>query len=96
MTDGSDREEAVRDAVEVSQSGAPAGGHTIRDRFAADEIFQTTERRLETAREGGPDRQLSVYEWVVGGVSGSERVYVTVDEEPTSDRSRDTNHMPQL
>ncbi|GGN85655.1 MULTISPECIES: formate/nitrite transporter family protein [Haloarcula] len=40
MSDDTDRETAVRDAVDVSQSGAPAGGHTIRDRFSADEIFQ--------------------------------------------------------
>ena len=40
MADDIDRKEAVRDAVDVSQSGAPAGGHTIRDRFSADEIFQ--------------------------------------------------------
>jgi formate/nitrite transporter FocA (FNT family) len=40
MADDNDREEAVREAVDVSQSGAPAGGHTIRDRFSADEIFQ--------------------------------------------------------
>ncbi|WP_276271663.1 formate/nitrite transporter family protein [Haloarcula litorea] len=40
MSDGPDRETAVRDAVDRSQSGAPAGGHVIRDRFSADEIFQ--------------------------------------------------------
>ncbi|WP_284007567.1 formate/nitrite transporter family protein [Haloarcula pelagica] len=40
MTDDTDRERAVRDAVDRSQSGAPAGGHVIRDRFSADEIFQ--------------------------------------------------------
>ncbi|GCF12793.1 hypothetical protein Harman_07280 [Haloarcula mannanilytica] len=40
MADNNDREEAVRDAVDVSRSGAPAGGSVIRDRFSADEIFQ--------------------------------------------------------
>ncbi|MDT3434778.1 formate/nitrite transporter family protein [Haloarcula sp. 1CSR25-25] len=40
MADNDDREEAVRDAVDVSRSGAPAGGSVIRDRFSADEIFQ--------------------------------------------------------
>ncbi|MBV0900678.1 formate/nitrite transporter family protein [Haloarcula salina] len=40
MSEDTDRETAVRDAVDRSQSGAPAGGRTIRDRFSADEIFQ--------------------------------------------------------
>jgi formate/nitrite transporter FocA (FNT family) len=40
MADDTDRERAVRDAVDRSRSGAPAGGHVIRDRFSADEIFQ--------------------------------------------------------
>jgi len=40
MPKDTDRETAVRDAVDRSQSGAPAGGRTIRDRFSADEIFQ--------------------------------------------------------
>ncbi|WP_254273794.1 formate/nitrite transporter family protein [Haloarcula marina] len=40
MGDDTDRERAVRDAVDRAQSGAPAGGRTIRDRFSADEIFQ--------------------------------------------------------
>lgn len=42
MTDDSSREtpDAVRDAVDKSQSGAPAGGATVRDRFSTDEVFQ--------------------------------------------------------
>ncbi|MFC6835345.1 formate/nitrite transporter family protein [Halomarina ordinaria] len=35
-----DPESEVRDAVDRSQSGAPADGKVIRDRFSADEIFQ--------------------------------------------------------
>jgi formate/nitrite transporter FocA (FNT family) len=38
--------------------------------------FQTTERRLETARDEGPDRQLTLKEWVIGGLPGSDRAYV--------------------
>ena len=36
----SDRDESLRETVDRSGSGAPAGGHVIRDRFTADEIFQ--------------------------------------------------------
>jgi formate/nitrite transporter FocA (FNT family) len=40
--------------------------------------FQTTERRLESAREDGIERQLSVREWLGGGSVG--RTYVPVDK----------------
>lgn len=33
-------EESVRDAVEMSRSGAPAVGRVVRDRFSTDEVFQ--------------------------------------------------------
>ncbi|WP_135821414.1 formate/nitrite transporter family protein [Halostella litorea] len=33
-------EEAVREAVERSRSGAPAVGRVVRDRFSSDEVFQ--------------------------------------------------------
>ncbi|ELY95565.1 formate/nitrite transporter family protein [Natrialba taiwanensis] len=35
-----ERQDAVRDAVERSRSGAPAVGSVVRDRFSADEVFQ--------------------------------------------------------
>ena len=38
--------------------------------------FQTTERRLESARFEGADRQLSIREWALGGVVG--RSYVPI------------------
>ena len=38
--------------------------------------FQTTERRLESARFEGADRQLSIREWALGGVVG--RSYVSM------------------
>ena len=50
--------------------------------------FQTTERRLKSAREDGPERQLSIQEWIGGGSVG--RTYVPTDK-PTrqsGDRSR--------
>jgi formate/nitrite transporter FocA (FNT family) len=40
--------------------------------------FQTTERRLETAREDGVERQLSIREWIGGGSVG--RTYVPADK----------------
>nr|WP_181693461.1 formate/nitrite transporter family protein [Natronomonas sp. LN261] len=40
--------------------------------------FQTTERRLESAREDGVERQLSIREWVGGGRVG--RTYVPADK----------------
>ncbi|MFO7926544.1 MAG: formate/nitrite transporter family protein [Natronomonas sp.] len=40
--------------------------------------FQTTERRLESAREDGIERQLSMREWLGGGSVG--RTYVPVDK----------------
>ncbi len=36
--------------------------------------FQTTERRLEAARQDGAERQLTVREWFIGGLAG--RAYV--------------------
>ena len=39
MTDA-DRDESLREAVDRSGSGAPAGGHVLRDRFSSNEIFQ--------------------------------------------------------
>lgn len=38
--DEPDPEDAVRDAIEQSRSGAPAVGSVVRDRFSADEVFQ--------------------------------------------------------
>ncbi|QLG60454.1 formate/nitrite transporter family protein [Halorarum salinum] len=38
--DRSENEEAVREAVERSRSGAPAAGRVVRDRFSSDEVFQ--------------------------------------------------------
>ncbi|NHN49466.1 universal stress protein [Halostella sp. JP-L12] len=38
--DERDPEESVREAVEVSRSGAPAVGKVVRDRFSSDEVFQ--------------------------------------------------------
>ena len=42
MTDEDDslNEQTVRKAVDQAQSGAPAAGSAVRDRFSADEIFQ--------------------------------------------------------
>jgi hypothetical protein len=40
--------------------------------------FQTTERRLESAREDGVERQLSIREWIGGSRVG--RTYVPADE----------------
>jgi len=42
--------------------------------------FQTTERRLESAREDGAERQLSIREWVGGSRVG--RTYVPADKPP--------------
>ena len=38
--EGSEHEQGVRDAIERSESGAPATGAIVRDRFSADEVFQ--------------------------------------------------------
>jgi len=43
--------------------------------------FQTTERRVEVARESGTDRQLTPGEWVAGPFSGSGRSYVPAQRE---------------
>ncbi len=40
--------------------------------------FQTTEQRLAAIRSAGPERQLSVREWLLGGVAG--RSYVPASE----------------
>jgi formate/nitrite transporter FocA (FNT family) len=40
--------------------------------------FQTTERRLESAREDGVERQLSIQEWIGGSSVG--RTYVPADD----------------
>ena len=48
--------------------------------------FQTTERRLETARKDGAERQLSVREWLGGGSVG--RSYVPADKDYDRDRRR--------
>jgi formate/nitrite transporter FocA (FNT family) len=42
--------------------------------------FQTTKDRLESARFNGPERQLSVREWFLGGLVGRSYVPVTEDE----------------
>ncbi|QLG28754.1 formate/nitrite transporter family protein [Halorarum halophilum] len=48
--------------------------------------FQTTERRLESARFEGADRQLSLKEWLFGGLVGQSYVpLVDTAEEPTTD-----------
>ncbi|WP_121820418.1 formate/nitrite transporter family protein [Halostella salina] len=39
-SEGEEAEEAVREAVERSRSGAPAVGRVVRDRFSTDEVFQ--------------------------------------------------------
>jgi len=49
--------------------------------------FQTTERRLESAREEGPERRLSLGEWVFGGLVG--RSYVPSRNGPSSKQSDD-------
>jgi formate/nitrite transporter FocA (FNT family) len=49
--------------------------------------FQTTERRLETAREEGPERRLSVGEWIFGGLVG--RSYVPSRNGHSSEQSGD-------
>ncbi|WP_273836830.1 formate/nitrite transporter family protein [Halococcus sp. PRR34] len=38
--DDPDPERAVRDAIDRSESGVPAAGAVVRDRFSADEVFQ--------------------------------------------------------
>jgi hypothetical protein len=43
--------------------------------------FQTTENRLRSARFQGPDRQLSVGEWLFGGLVGRSYVPVIDGEE---------------
>nr|WP_178916004.1 formate/nitrite transporter family protein [Natronomonas gomsonensis] len=48
--------------------------------------FQTTERRLESAREDGVERQLSISEWLGGGSVG--RTYVPADRDDTRRRRR--------
>ncbi|MCQ4334787.1 formate/nitrite transporter family protein [Natronomonas sp. F2-12] len=48
--------------------------------------FQTTERRLESAREDGADRQLSIQEWIGGGSVG--RTYVPADRPTRHRRTR--------
>lgn len=39
-SDDGESEDAVRDVIDRSESGAPAAGKAVRDRFSADEIFQ--------------------------------------------------------
>ncbi len=48
--------------------------------------FQTTERRLESARKDGAERQLSIREWIGGGSVG--RTYVPADR-PSRRRRKD-------
>jgi hypothetical protein len=48
--------------------------------------FQTTERRLKSAREDGVERQLSVSEWLGGSSVG--RTYVPADRDRTRDQKR--------
>ena len=47
--------------------------------------FQTTERRLETAREEGQKRQLGVREWALGGLVGRSYVPANGDAAPEPD-----------
>jgi formate/nitrite transporter FocA (FNT family) len=49
--------------------------------------FQTTERRLQTARDDGVERQLSVREWIGGSSVG--RTYVPAASEDDADRRDD-------
>jgi len=71
MADNNDREEAVRDAVDVSRSGAPAGGSVIRDRFSADEIFQ---RIIVAADE---EVTVGTRELFFAGIAGGFAITVT-------------------
>lgn len=48
--------------------------------------FQTTERRLKSARKDGVERQLSVSEWLGGSSVG--RTYVPADRDRTQDQKR--------
>ncbi|RRJ31501.1 formate/nitrite transporter family protein [Halocatena pleomorpha] len=48
--------------------------------------FQTTERRLESARFEGVDRQLSIREWTVGSLAGRSYVsMIDTADEPVAD-----------
>ncbi len=49
--------------------------------------FQTTEERIDSARFHGADRQLSVNEWLFGGLAGKSYVPLvdTVEETPADD-----------
>ncbi|MFQ3319140.1 MAG: formate/nitrite transporter FocA (FNT family) [Natronomonas sp.] len=49
--------------------------------------FQTTEHRLQTVREDGPERQLSVPEWIGGSSVG--RTYVPADRDNSRRRGDD-------
>jgi formate/nitrite transporter FocA (FNT family) len=49
--------------------------------------FQTTERRVESVRDDGIERQLSISEWIGGGSVG--RTYVPADKPPRSKRDDD-------
>ena len=71
MANDNDREEAVRDAVDVSRSGAPAGGSVIRDRFSADEIFQ---RIIVAADE---EVTVGTRELFFAGIAGGFAITVT-------------------
>jgi len=71
MANDNDREEAVRDAVDVSRSDAPAGGSVIRDRFSADEIFQ---RIIVAADE---EVTVGTRELFFAGIAGGFAITVT-------------------
>lgn len=57
--------------------------------------FQTTKRRLETARIEGVDRQLSIREWLVGSPAGRDYVPLREETESTiSDEKRQVKAEP--
>ncbi|MDS0281209.1 formate/nitrite transporter family protein [Halomicroarcula sp. S3CR25-11] len=70
MADG-DRDESLRDAVDRSSSGAPAGGHAIRDRFSSNEIFQ---RIVVAADEEITSRPRRLF---AGGLAGGFAITIT-------------------
>ena len=55
--------------------------------------FQTTKKRLETARFEGADRRLSTREWLLGGFHGRSYVPLIDTVEPTGDADSDRFHM---
>lgn len=69
--DDTDVGQRRRDASDRSESGAPAGGHAIRDRFSANEIFQ---RIVVAADEEITSRPRRLF---AGGLAGGFAITVT-------------------